>query len=139
MSCHVARTRAVLLRPMLARHLVRRERTHVFHTRAGAAPVRHQWLNSSTRFVAWSSALCAILGVYEIAASSPLLIPRAHAEGLPESENAVKSIRLREVQKHGRDAERRWVIHNNRVYDIEDWIPNHPGMCFAALSLSTTK
>ena len=36
-------------------------------------------------------------------------------------------IRLSEVQKHGRDSDNKWVIKGNRVYDISDWIPAHPG------------
>lgn len=38
-----------------------------------------------------------------------------------------KTIRLKEVQQHGRDAENIWIIKGTRVYDITDWIPNHPG------------
>jgi len=54
--------------------------------------------------------------------------PTAHAEA-PSSHGAKesKSIRLSEIQQHGRNAERRWVMRGNRVYDIEDWITNHPG------------
>ncbi|RVX66467.1 hypothetical protein B0A52_09697 [Exophiala mesophila] len=45
-----------------------------------------------------------------------------HAEAPP-----AKTIRLAEVRKHGANATRRWVVKSTKVYDITDWIPNHPG------------
>lgn len=53
-------------------------------------------------------------------------VPTAHADA-PTAKDKAKYLRLEEVHQHGRDAERRWVTRGNRVYDIEDWIPNHPG------------
>ncbi|KHN95477.1 Oxidoreductase, molybdopterin-binding domain protein [Metarhizium album ARSEF 1941] len=35
--------------------------------------------------------------------------------------------RIAEVRKHGADSEHPWVIHGNKVYDITDWVPAHPG------------
>ncbi|KAK4694253.1 sulfite oxidase, partial [Lecanoromycetidae sp. Uapishka_2] len=40
---------------------------------------------------------------------------------------ATTGIRLSEVRKHGANAEQQWVIKGTKVYDITDWIPNHPG------------
>ena len=54
-------------------------------------------------------------------------MPIAHADA-PTLREKAKYLRLEEVHKHGRDAARRWVTRGNRVYDIEDWIPHHPGM-----------
>ncbi|KAF2478503.1 Oxidoreductase, molybdopterin-binding domain-containing protein, partial [Neohortaea acidophila] len=34
---------------------------------------------------------------------------------------------LHEIQEHNRKADNYWVYRGNRVYDITDWIPNHPG------------
>lgn len=48
-----------------------------------------------------------------------------HADA-PAEENGRK-IRMSEVRKHGRGSETRWVVRKERVYDITDWIPNHPG------------
>ena len=48
--------------------------------------------------------------------------PLVHAESPP-----VKTIRLAEVRSHGASADRRWVVKSTKVYDITDWIPNHPG------------
>ncbi|KAF2433299.1 hypothetical protein EJ08DRAFT_584006 [Tothia fuscella] len=36
-------------------------------------------------------------------------------------------IRLAEVRKHNGKAETYWVYRGDRVYDITDWVPNHPG------------
>lgn len=55
----------------------------------------------------------------------------AHAEAPthtdPTTTDAPRTIRLAEVHKHGRDASQFWVIRGDRVYDITDWVPNHPG------------
>ncbi|KAK5224172.1 hypothetical protein LTR47_009929 [Exophiala xenobiotica] len=48
-----------------------------------------------------------------------------HAEA--PAENIPRKIRLSEVHKHGRGSETRWVVRGDKVYDITDWIPNHPG------------
>jgi len=47
-----------------------------------------------------------------------------HAEAPPEEENLI---RLSDIRKHDSEAERYWVYRRDRVYDITDWIPNHPG------------
>lgn len=39
----------------------------------------------------------------------------------------IRTIRLEEVKKHGREAEAKWVTHGIRVFDITDWILSHPG------------
>ncbi|KAI6793812.1 hypothetical protein KC363_g5594 [Hortaea werneckii] len=43
----------------------------------------------------------------------------------PGSDN--KYIRLEEIHEHNRKADTYWVYRGDRVYDITDWIPNHPG------------
>ena len=35
--------------------------------------------------------------------------------------------RIAEIRKHGANSENPWVIHGDKVYDITDWIPAHPG------------
>ena len=50
----------------------------------------------------------------------------AYAEAPPDSAPS-KTIRLSEVRQHGRNATRRWVVKGTKVYDITEWIPNHPG------------
>ncbi|KAK5168783.1 uncharacterized protein LTR77_006092 [Saxophila tyrrhenica] len=39
----------------------------------------------------------------------------------------TRKIRLSEVPKHNRDADRKWIIRENAVYDITDFIEQHPG------------
>ena len=65
---------------------------------------------------------CGLAGVFFYSGST------IYAEVPVQNEEASpKNIRLDEVQKHGRHAERKWVIKGARVYDITDWIPVHPG------------
>ncbi|PHH61690.1 hypothetical protein CDD81_8035 [Ophiocordyceps australis] len=40
---------------------------------------------------------------------------------------SLPRFRLAEIRKHGADSENPWVIHGDKVYDITDWIPAHPG------------
>ena len=58
-----------------------------------------------------------------------LYTPIAHAEAPAENGNQAPSPRFRldEVRKHGRDAEEKWITKGNKVYNITDWIPGHPG------------
>lgn len=39
----------------------------------------------------------------------------------------LPSYRLSEIRLHDGTSPNPWVIHNNKVYDITDWIPAHPG------------
>ena len=48
-------------------------------------------------------------------------------EAFAETPAHPRKIRLSDVHKHGPDAERVWVIKDDRVYDITEWIPSHPG------------
>ncbi|KAK4982241.1 hypothetical protein LTR66_009386 [Elasticomyces elasticus] len=51
-----------------------------------------------------------------------------HAEAPPkEPDKGERLIRLSEIHEHGRNAEKFWVFKGDRVYDITDWVPNHPG------------
>jgi cytochrome b involved in lipid metabolism len=45
----------------------------------------------------------------------------------PAPSQSHRKIRLAEVRQHGRSAESLWVVRGTRVYDITEWIPNHPG------------
>ena len=79
------------------------------HDRPSFGPL-YQTLGSATL------ATFAIVGVC-------LCSTEVHAE----AQESPPKIRLSEVHEHGRDAERFWVIKGTRVYDITEWIPNHPG------------
>uniref|UniRef100_A0AC35UGF7 Sulfite oxidase n=1 Tax=Rhabditophanes sp. KR3021 TaxID=114890 RepID=A0AC35UGF7_9BILA len=45
----------------------------------------------------------------------------------PPERNDLPKFKLEEVTKHGKDAERIWVTFKYGVYDITDFIENHPG------------
>ncbi|GAM83848.1 hypothetical protein ANO11243_018380 [Dothideomycetidae sp. 11243] len=38
-----------------------------------------------------------------------------------------RRLRLSEIHEHNRDSGSYWVYRGDRVYDITDWIPSHPG------------
>lgn len=47
---------------------------------------------------------------------------------LPDTRPAhLPRFRLSEVRKHGSESDQPWVIHGDKVYDITDWVPAHPG------------
>ncbi|MCJ1459029.1 hypothetical protein MMC28_009406 [Mycoblastus sanguinarius] len=61
-------------------------------------------------------------------AASINIAPVVHAEAPPRGgDSQTRKIRLEEVEKHGRNAETKWITKGTRVYDITDWIPGHPG------------
>jgi len=89
-------------------------RSNISHTTSG--PRRRPWT------------IIATASAFAVASATVFAtIPTAHADA-PPLKDKEEYLRLDEVHKHGREAERRWVTRGNRVYDIEDWIPHHPGM-----------
>lgn len=50
-----------------------------------------------------------------------------HAEAPLTESPPRRKIRISEVRQHGRGSETYWVIRGTKVYDITEWIPNHPG------------
>ena len=97
---------------------------HANHpSRTSSTPVRLLIPSSPIAKVAFGGA--AILAV--ATAIWVVNVPTLHAECPTSGSQGKGNIRLAEVQKHGRDAERRWVTRGVRVYDITDWIPGHPG------------
>jgi sulfite oxidase len=81
------------------------------------------------RYVVIGLAVTACIGLG--AFSGPAL--HAEAPSPPDSRDttgqrsSLKIIRLSEVHEHDENAERKWVTKGNKVYDITEWIPNHPG------------
>ena len=49
-----------------------------------------------------------------------------NADKVQDSKKKVKTYSLKEVKKHS-TKEDAWTIINGKVYDITEWIPNHPG------------
>ncbi|KAL8629831.1 hypothetical protein Q9189_004440 [Teloschistes chrysophthalmus] len=82
----------------------------------------------------WSRSLLgrvAIGAVFVSCAVGGLWFPSiAHAEGLSDSNSTSKPttfFRLDDIRKHGRDAGEKWITKGDKVYNITDWIPGHPG------------
>ncbi|KAI1206971.1 Oxidoreductase, molybdopterin-binding domain-containing protein [Annulohypoxylon truncatum] len=48
-------------------------------------------------------------------------------DSIPNDSDGLPRYRLAEVKAHGPKSERPWVICEDKVYDITDWIPGHPG------------
>ncbi|KAK6065426.1 oxidoreductase molybdopterin binding domain-containing protein [Seiridium cupressi] len=43
------------------------------------------------------------------------------------SNGGLPSYRLSEVKTHGPKSARPWIVYEDKIYDITDWIPAHPG------------
>ncbi|KAK5215368.1 hypothetical protein LTR47_009940 [Exophiala xenobiotica] len=70
-----------------------------------------------TLFTVFSVAVAALTAKY--------LLPQTVLAEAPAPPRKNK-IRLSEVRNHGSKAQQQWVIRGSKVYDITDWIPNHP-------------
>lgn len=57
----------------------------------------------------------------------PVLVAEAESRAPDAKGSGKRLISLAEVHRHGSDAEKCWVVKGSKVYDITDWIPNHPG------------
>lgn len=79
---------------------------------------------SSSRFESAGIAAAVAAGVFVLVGGLFTTNRPTRAEAPDDGE---KFIRLHEIQEHNRQADTYWVYRSNRVYDITDWIPNHPG------------
>lgn len=71
-------------------------------------------------------AIVATGAIITLVATAYLAAPQdAYAEA-PGKED-VKYFRLAEVKAHDRNADTYWIIRGERVYDVTDWVPSHPG------------
>lgn len=72
--------------------------------------------------------ICTALGVFQRQTVHAEDYSNTATRNTSKVTNATEHlIRLEEVREHGRDADSVWIIHKDCVYDITDWIPNHPG------------
>ncbi|KAI1393054.1 Oxidoreductase, molybdopterin-binding domain-containing protein [Hypoxylon trugodes] len=46
---------------------------------------------------------------------------------IDDDDNGLPRFWLAEVKKHGPKSDNPWVIYEDKVYDITDWVPAHPG------------
>ncbi|KAI0102687.1 Oxidoreductase, molybdopterin-binding domain-containing protein [Nemania sp. FL0031] len=44
-----------------------------------------------------------------------------------DNDDGLPRYRLAEIKEHGPNAQRPWVIYEDKVYDITDWVAAHPG------------
>ncbi|PHH69346.1 hypothetical protein CDD82_7818 [Ophiocordyceps australis] len=49
------------------------------------------------------------------------------AKVVDDRDPSLPRFRLAEIRKHGPDSDSPWVIYGDKVYDITQWIPAHPG------------
>lgn len=75
---------------------------------------------------------CAAVGTWflwssHLGTSGAFRVAEAERREEGKQSGEKRQIRLAEVHKHGSDAEKCWVVKGTKVYDITDWIPNHPG------------
>ncbi|KAI0827521.1 Oxidoreductase, molybdopterin-binding domain-containing protein [Hypoxylon sp. FL0890] len=76
--------------------------------------------------------LTILFSVLQPVTHEPLEEPRG-ANPLPNpapsnnDEDGLPRYRLSEVKEHGPKSENPWVIYEDKVYDITEWVPAHPG------------
>jgi sulfite oxidase len=93
-------------------------------------PLQHRQVHvNATTKIQWRAQTChkllsgaAVIGL-TIVAYSTLYQREASAESKPPP----RLIRLHEIHKHNRASDSYWVYRGDKVYDITDWVPNHPG------------
>ncbi|CAJ2499636.1 Uu.00g024890.m01.CDS01 [Anthostomella pinea] len=77
--------------------------------------------------------LTVLFTVLRPVSHEPLQVPAETtippAEQAPDDDggDGLPRYRLSQVKEHGPKSERPWVIHEDKVYDITDWAPAHPG------------
>lgn len=53
--------------------------------------------------------------------------PSPEAEADADESKTLPRFRLSEIRQHNGTSPHPWVIHGDKVYDITDWVPAHPG------------
>lgn len=73
------------------------------------------------------TSIATAIAASAFAFASVMLATRSTAFADEPCNNDVRYIRLEEIHEHNRNADTYWVYRHDRVYDITDWVPNHPG------------
>ncbi|KAI6082280.1 Oxidoreductase, molybdopterin-binding domain-containing protein [Hypoxylon rubiginosum] len=73
-----------------------------------------------------------LLATLQPVTHDPVEVPQDLDHPLPDptsndGDDGLPRYRLSKVKEHGPKSERPWVIYEDKVYDITDWIPGHPG------------
>ncbi|KAI1400268.1 Oxidoreductase, molybdopterin-binding domain-containing protein [Hypoxylon fuscum] len=77
--------------------------------------------------------LTILLAVLQPITHEPIEVSQDEGPPLPGptsndgDDDGLPRYRLTDVREHGPKSERPWVIYEDKVYDITDWIPAHPG------------
>ncbi|KAI1459832.1 Oxidoreductase, molybdopterin-binding domain-containing protein [Annulohypoxylon moriforme] len=95
-------------------------------------PIRRR-LGPLSALVAGSGLLTILLSALQPVTNESL--EKAQDTNLPSpdptsndnDDDGLPRYRLTEVKEHGPKSERPWVVYEDKVYDITDWIPGHPG------------
>ncbi|KAI4125186.1 MAG: hypothetical protein LQ338_004410 [Usnochroma carphineum] len=75
-------------------------------------------------YVIWGTILISAFAAAAVFYASTV---QAEAPSRDDGDTQPPFIRLDEVRKHGRDAQEKWITKGNKVYNITNWIPGHPG------------
>jgi cytochrome b involved in lipid metabolism len=51
---------------------------------------------------------------------------KSKKSSLKKSDSSIKKYKMSDVKKHNTKDDA-WLVINNKVYDVTEWIPNHPG------------
>lgn len=86
-------------------------------------PLKHQ-LGAVNR--QWNSGT-TVLGILLAVGATLAFVPRSRTALAEEPHDEKRLIRLADIHAHNRSNDTYWVYRGDRVYDITDWIPNHPG------------
>ncbi|KAL8715221.1 MAG: hypothetical protein Q9220_001179 [cf. Caloplaca sp. 1 TL-2023] len=92
--------------------------------RAYSSSLRHTAIKSpSRRWISAGVIFASVLG------ASFFTTQTLHADSPLGNENRSSPayLRLEDVRNHGPDADEKWITKENKVYNITDWIPGHPG------------
>ncbi|KAI3319294.1 Oxidoreductase, molybdopterin-binding domain-containing protein [Xylariaceae sp. AK1471] len=77
--------------------------------------------------------LTLLFTVLQPVSSEPIQLPEniasSPSEEAPNDDDrdGLPRYRLSKIKEHGPKSERPWVIYEDKVYDITDWVPAHPG------------
>lgn len=92
-----------------------------------AAPPRRLPPTRTIAFLAGAGLVSAALSLY-YTPPTRLDAPTAQDTAQDTADDPdLPRYRLEEIRKHNGDSPNPWVIHGNKVYDITDWVPAHPG------------
>lgn len=95
-------------------------------SRYAAWSLRRQSRQISTQFgkrTVWRVGFCASAAVATVYATIKLSAPLQFKAEVTRP----KTIRLRDIGRHGPNSESIWVYRGTKVYDITDWVSVHPG------------